>query len=44
MLLSLGILEKWNIEMFVFVHYSNIPVLHYSQFALKNEILRNFSK
>jgi hypothetical protein len=44
MLLSLGILEKWNIGMLVFVHYSNIPVLHYSQFALKNELLRNFSK
>jgi hypothetical protein len=30
MLLSLGILEKWDIGMLVFVHYSNIPSLQHS--------------
>ncbi|GEM_PF-6476937 len=42
MLLSIGFLEKWNIEMLAFVHYSNISALHYSQFAFKNNLLHNF--
>ena len=33
---SSGIMEKWSDGMLVFVHYSNIPLFHYSQFAVKN--------